>query len=307
MLLPTETTAAALAAYVGGALHGADRPIREVAPVEEAGPEALAYLDRGAPGRGVHLARAPVGETSIVVEDPLAAFIVVLHSAFPDEARPPVAPPSAEHVGAYVHPSARLGPCTLHPGVVVGADCVVEEGAVLFSNVVLYPRTRVGYDVRVHAGAVLGADGFRYHPTRAGLLRVPHVAGVVVEDGCEIGPNCTIDRGFLVDTRLGAGCRLDAMVHVGHNVTLGRSVVIAAQTGLSGSVRVGDGAMLGGQVGVADRAEIGAGARIGAQSGIHGSIPPGEAWLGTPALPLPLMRRVYATMRYLPDLWRRSR
>lgn len=307
MRLPHATTAAALAARVGGVLHGPDRAILGVAPVEDATAEELAYLDRGRPGAGVHLARAPVGETSIVVPDPLAAFIEVLRGEFPDEARPPVAPPSAEHVGAYVHPSARLGACTLHPGVVVGADGVVEDGAVLFPNVVLYPRTRIGRDVRVHAGAVLGADGFRYHPTRAGLLRVPHVAGVVVGDGAEIGPNCTIDRGFLVDTVVGAGARLDAMVHVGHNVQLGRYVVIAAQSGLSGSVRVGDGAMLGGQVGVADHAEIGAGAKIGAQSGVHGTIPAGEAWLGTPALPLPLMRRVYATLRHLPDLWRNSR
>ena len=306
MRLPTPTTAAEVAARVGGVLVGEDCEIIGVSPVASADARELAFLERGKPGRGVHLARAACGATSVVVDDPLAALITLLQGWFPEEASPPVAPPRRDIPGAHVHPTARLGDCVLHPGVVVGADCEVGDGTILFPNVVLYPRTRVGRHARVHAGCVLGADGFRYHPTPRGLVRVPHVAGVVLGDHVELGPNCTVDRGFLEDTVVGAGARLDAMVHVGHNVVLGRSVVIAAQAGLSGSVRVGDGAMLGGQVGVADHATIGAGARVGAQSGVHGVIPDGESWLGTPALPLPLMRRVYATMRYLPDLWRRS-
>lgn len=304
-----SSSAAAVAALTGGALVGPDRPVSGVAPLGRAGPDDLAFLDRGAPGdAGVLLARAAVeGRTVVVVADPLAALVDLLVAHFPEESAPPVSPASAAHPGAFVHPTARVGAATLHPGVVVGADCAVGDGSVLFPNVVLYPRTRVGRGARIHAGTVLGADGFRYHPTARGLLRVPHVAGVVIGDNVEIGPNCTIDRGFLEDTTLGDGCRLDALVHVGHNVTLGRTVLVAAQTGLSGSVRVGDGAVLGGQVGVADHAEIGAGARIGAQSGVHGQIPAGEAWLGTPALPLAITRRVYASMRYLPEIWRRLR
>ncbi len=308
MRLGTPTSAAAVAALTRGTLAGPDRAVTGVAPLDRAGPDDLAFLDRGAAaGAGVHLAREALpGRTTVVVSDPLAALITLLVAAFPDEASPPIAPPSAHHEGAFVHPSACVGAATLHPGVVVGADCVVGDGTVLLPHVVLYPRTRVGRNVRVHAGAVLGADGFRYHPTPTGLLRVPHVAGVAVGDRVEIGPNCTIDRGFLADTTLGEGCRLDALVHVGHNVTLGRGVIIAAQTGLSGSVIVGEGAVLGGQVGVADHAAIGAGARIGAQSGVHGRIPAGETWLGTPALPIAITRRIYATLRHLPDMWRRQ-
>lgn len=308
MRLPVPTTAAALAVLTGGTLAGPDRVVTGVAPLDRAGSDDLAFLERGTPGgAGVHLARAALPDrTTIVVADPLAALVTLLVTAFPDEASPPLAPRSLEHPGAFVHPTARIGNAILHPGVVVGADCVVGDGTVLFPNVVLYPRTRIGRGVRIHANAVLGADGFRYHPTANGLLRVPHVAGVTIGDRVEIGPGCTIDRGFLVDTTLGDDCRLDALVHVGHNVTLGRSVIVAAQTGLSGSVTVGDGAVLGGQVGVADHAEIGAGARIGAQSGVHGRIPAGEAWLGTPALPLTITRRVYATLRHLPEMWRRQ-
>jgi UDP-3-O-[3-hydroxymyristoyl] glucosamine N-acyltransferase len=277
--------------------------------LESAGADDIAYLDRGEPrAAGVHLARAASPEgTTIVVSDPLAALVTLLADWFPKEARPAISPPSSQHPGAFVHPTARVGAATLHPGVVVGPDCEVGDGTILFPNVVLYPGTRIGRGCRIHAGCVLGADGFRYHPSTTGLLRVPHVAGVVLGNGVELGPGCTVDRGFLEDTRLGDGCRLDAQVHVGHNVTMGKMVIIAAQTGISGSVRIGDGAVLGGQVGVADHADIGARVRIGAQSGIHGTLPPDTAWLGTPALPLAIMRRVYATMRYLPDLWRQRR
>ncbi len=291
-----QLTAIAVAALSGGALAGEDRPITGVSTVEGAGPADLAYFERGNPGAaGVLLARAPIeGRTVIVVADPLAAMCTILAASLPEP----------EFSGA-VHPSAKVdATAVLDPGVVIGADCVVGAGTHLFPNVVLYARTRVGAGCRIHAGTVLGADGFRYHATARGPLKVPQVGGVVLGDGVETGANCTIDRGFLGDTRVGDGCKLDNMVHIGHNCTLGRFVVIAAQTGVSGSSRIGDGVLIGGQVGVADHTTIGPGARIGAQSGLHGQIPAGETWLGTPALPISVMRRVYAMTKDLPAMWR---
>jgi UDP-3-O-[3-hydroxymyristoyl] glucosamine N-acyltransferase len=275
-----------------GMLAGEDREVRGIAPLSVATGDHLAFHDRGAVGNaGVLLTRSAIPDrTCIVVPDPLAALIPVLERWFPEEdADPPVLD------GVVVHPGAR-----------VGASCVIGEGTVLHPNVVVYPRTIIGRNCRIHAGTVVGAPGFRFHPVNGRPRRVPHIAGVVIGDDVEIGANCTIDRGFLEDTVIGEGCKLDAQVHVGHNVRLGRYVVIAAQTGISGSVRVGDGVVIGGQVGIADHAEIEAGARIGAQSGVHGRIPAGEAWLGTPAQPLARMRRIYAALRYLPELWRRS-
>ncbi len=298
MRLPAPVRASEVAAITGATLVGPDCTLTGVAPVNDAEGAELAFLDRGDPGQGVHFARGSLGGTTLVTPDPLAAFVAFLVHTFPGEGQ------WAPH--DTTDPASLTG-AIVHPGVVIGPGCEVGAGTVLFPNVVLYPGTKIGRNCRIHAGTVIGADGFRYHPTATGLLRVPHVAGVTIGDGVELGPSCTIDRGFLEDTRIGDGCRLDALVHIGHNVTLGRFVIIAAQTGISGSVRVGDGAVLGGQVGVADHAEIGANARIGAQSGIHGTIPAGESWLGTPALPLATMRRVYAVMRYLPDLWRQSR
>lgn len=230
---------------------------------------------------------AIAGRTCVVTPDPLAGFARVLRAL-----------PEAPYGPARIADTA-----VLHPGVHVGAGCEVGEDTVLFPNVVLYPGTRVGRGCRIHAGSVLGADGFRYDG--AGR-KVPHRGHVVVGDDVEIGANCTVDRGFLEDTIIGSGCRLDNLVHVGHGVRLGRSVIIAAQTGISGSVTIGDGVLVGGQVGIADHARIEDGARIGAQSGVHGRIPAGETWLGTPAQPIAVMRRVYAVMRYLPEMWRRT-
>ncbi len=287
------TPASSLAALVQGTLSGPDRAVTGVAPYDLAGDADLAFRDR--PGAaslaGVLLTRAPqVGRTCIVVADPLAALVSILDHLLPEA---PWAGP------AVVAPSA-----VIHRGVVIAAGCVVGAGTVLYPNVVLYPGTTIGARCRVHAGTVLGADGFRYHPTARGPLKVPHVAGLRIGDDVEIGANCTIDRGFLDDTVIGDGCKLDDQVHVGHNCRLGRYVIVAAQTGISGSCVIGDGALIGGQVGIADHTTIGAGARIGAQSGLHGTIPAGETWLGTPALPVATMRRVYALTRDLPAMWR---
>lgn len=287
------TAASALASLVGGALAGPDRVVSGVAPLDAAGPTDLAYHDRGplVSEAGVLFTRVAVaGRTCLVVADPLAALVLLLDQLCPE--RPWDGP-------SDIAPSA-----VLHAGVVIAAGCVVGADTVLYPNVVLYPGTRIGARCRVHAGTILGADGFRYHPTARGPLKVPHVAGLRIGDDVEIGAHCTIDRGFLDDTLVGDGCKLDDQVHVGHNCRLGRFVVVAAQTGVSGSCVIGDGALIGGQVGIADHTTVGAGARIGAQSGLHGTIPAGETWLGTPALPVATMRRVYALTRDLPAMWR---
>lgn len=291
--LPHPLASAELAALVGGVHHGAPRVVTGAAPADSAGPDDLAYLEKGAPGgAGVLLSRTVLDDrTCIVVDDPLAALVRILATHVPDH---------RFDAPAEVHPTA-----VVHPGVVLGAGVVVGEGAVLFPHVVVYPGVRIGPRSRVHAGAVLGADGFRFHPTRTGLLKVPQVGGVRVGADVEIGALSTVDRGFLDDTVIGDGCKLDNMVHVAHNCRLGRFVVVAAQTGISGSCTLGDGVILGGQVGVVDHVVIGAGARVGAGSGVHADIPAGETWLGSPARPIAQTRRIWASWKYLPELVRK--
>lgn len=292
-----------LAALVGGAAAGPAGRFETVAPLDVAGPSHVAYVEGTVPvgcQAGVLLVRAPVAERScVVVSDPKAAFIVLLGHLFPETHRRGV------HPGAHVDPTAQLGEdVAIYPGAFVGEHCEIGAGTIIFPNAVIYPRTTIGRACRIHAGAVVGADGFSYHPTAAGVRKVPQVGRVVIGDEVEIGAGATIDRAFLTETRLGDGVKLDNLVHVGHNSELGRGVIAAAQTGISGSCTIGDFAVLGGQVGVADHAEIGAGAQLGGRTAAHGRLEGGQAYLGVPAAPIRLTRRVMAIHRRLPEMWR---
>ena len=290
----------ALADWLGGQHHGPERHWKNVSAVASAGAEDLAFAEGAPPDEcdaAILLCVAPVaGCTCITFDDPKLAFIRILEEMFHVEQPGKVDDCATVDPSSSVHETA-----TLCPGVVVMSGCSIGARSVLFPNVVLYPNTRVGADCRIHAGAVIGADGFSYHPTPDGLRKVPQIGRVVIEDEVEIGANSTIDRAFLGETRIGHGSKLDNQVHIGHNGSLGRSVIIAAQSGLAGSVTVGDGALLGGQVGVVEHTHIGTNSQIGAQSGVKKDVADGQAVLGTPAEPAMKMKRIYAALRKLPE------
>lgn len=210
-----------------------------------------------------------------------------------------------------IHPTAVLGhDVLLGENVRIGAGCVIGDGVVLGANcrlyprVVIYPGCTLGERVIVHAGAVLGSDGFGYvrDPESGAYIAFPQQGTLVIEDDVEIGANTTIDRGALGETRIGAGTKIDNLVHIAHNVTIGRNVVIAAQTGVSGSSVIGDGAVLGGQVGVGDHATIGNGVILGGGSGVLSNKKingPDELFWGTPARPVQQYLRELATLAKL--------
>ena len=201
-------------------------------------------------------------------------------------------------VGVRMGKRTRVGPhAVLGDGVTTGEDC--ELGA----NVTIYPGTVLGDRVIVQAGAVLGSTGFGYaRDGQSGeYILFPQQGTLVIEDDVEIGANTTIDRGALGETRIGAGTKIDNLVHVGHNCIVGRNVIIAAQTGISGSSVIEDGAVLGGQVGLGEHAHVGPGVILGGGAGVlsHKKIRgPGEVFWGRPARPL---------KQYLRDLARLSR
>jgi UDP-3-O-[3-hydroxymyristoyl] glucosamine N-acyltransferase len=175
--------------------------------------------------------------------------------------------------------------CFLGDNVKVGRQCV------LYPNVTIYPGTAIGDRAIVHAGAVLGSDGFGYvRDQKTGRCeKFPQIGRLQIEDDVEIGANTTIDRGALDATRIGRGTKIDNLVHVGHNVQIGEDVVIAAQTGLSGSAVVENNVIIGGQVGIADHVRIENGAILGAQSGIPSKKiirGKGIVFWGTPARPI---------------------
>lgn len=219
--------------------------------------------------------------------------------------------------GAVVDASADLGPyavvgrgarigrgCVVHAGAVIGDGCSLGEACILFPGVVLYPGARLGNRVILHAGAVVGSDGFGYVFDGTRQWKFPQAGGVVLEDDVEIGAQTTIDRGSLGVTRIGAGTKIDNLVHVGHNVDVGRHVVIAAQTGISGSTVIEDFAVIGGQVGFGDHARVQSGAVIGSKAGILPGkiVRGGEVYWGVPVRPLREYKRLNALFGRLPDM-----
>jgi UDP-3-O-[3-hydroxymyristoyl] glucosamine N-acyltransferase len=143
----------------------------------------------------------------------------------------------------------------------------------------------IGDRVIIHPGCRIGQDGFGYLPDRGGPIKIPQTRRVIIQDDVEIGANTTIDRGGTRDTVIGEGTKIDNLVQIGHNCSIGRYCFIVSQTGISGSVDVGDYVMLGGQVGIADHLSIGTGAKLGARSGVISDVPAGVQWGGFPARP----------------------
>ena len=206
--------------------------------------------------------------------------------------------------GAVIEEQVRIGQhtsiganCVIGPGVIIGKDCEIGP------NVTIYSGSELRDRVVVQAGTVLGSTGFGYVREENGrYLLFPQVGRLVIEDDVEIGANCAVDRGALDVTIIRRGAKLDNLVHVGHNVEIGENVVVAAQTGISGSSRIGSGAIVGGQVGIADHVEIEPGVILGAQSGIPSNKVirgKGIVFWGTPARPIKNYLKELATLSRL--------
>jgi UDP-3-O-[3-hydroxymyristoyl] glucosamine N-acyltransferase len=305
-------TAAEVARLVGGELRGdGTARVRTVAPLGRAGSDDLsfltgtAYLSQFRSSRAGVVLVTPEFATAdgpacrVIVERPPEAMLKVIPALY----AAPVAAPGV-HATAVVGRGASLGRlvsigpysvigdgAALGERVVVGPHCYVGPGvrvgdeSHLVSAVTLYPGTVIGRRVRLHAGVRAGSDGFGYVYADGAHQKIPHVGRCVIEDDVEVGANSAIDRGSIDDTVIGAGSKLDNLVHIAHNVRLGRACLIAAQVGISGSTQLGDGCVLAGQVGVGGHLTLGAGARIAGQAGVSSDVPSGETWSGTLARP----------------------
>jgi UDP-3-O-[3-hydroxymyristoyl] glucosamine N-acyltransferase len=239
---------------------------------------------------------------------------------------PTVQPPSGIHPSAVVAPSAQvdstayIGPhCEVGARVTLGArsvllggnylgdDCRVGDDVRLFPNVVVYARSQIGHRVSIHAGTVIGSDGYGYVFDEGRHLKVLQVGQVIIHDDVEIGANTAIDRGALGPTVIGEGTKIDNLVHVAHNVVLGRHCIITGQVGFAGSTRLGDYCVVAAQSGIADHLSIGNQVTIGAKSGVMRDIPDGGRVLGIPAAPDKLAKRQIIAVQQLPELIRRMR
>jgi UDP-3-O-[3-hydroxymyristoyl] glucosamine N-acyltransferase len=240
----------------------------------------------------------PLDPRVLWVGDARYAFAVVACMLKGDVVRAGVHASAIVGQGVTIGVGTRVGPgVVLEDGVVVGADCDVQ------ARVSIYAGTVLGDRVVVQAGAVLGSTGFGYvRSAETGeYLIFPQQGRLVVEDDVEIGANTTIDRGALGETRIGRGTKIDNLVHIGHNCVIGKNVIIAAQTGISGSSVVEDGAILGGQVGIGEHATVGAGVILGGGAGVLSGKKmrgPGEVFWGRPARPLKEYLRDLARLKH---------
>jgi UDP-3-O-[3-hydroxymyristoyl] glucosamine N-acyltransferase len=259
------------------------------------------------------------GKTIIRVANARIAFARVLPLFFPERVFAPGLHPSAVvDPSAQIDPTAHIGPhCVIGedvqigPGVVLqggnhlGRQVVVGAHSRLFPNVVLYGQTQIGRRVRIHAGAVLGSDGFGYVFDAGVHRKVPQVGQVIVQDDVEIGANVTIDRGALGPTTIGQGTKIDNLVQIAHNVSVGEHCLVVAQVGVAGSTKIGPYTTLAGQVGIAGHLTIGKKVTIAAQSGVMHDVPDGSKWLGAPAQPDRQAKRQIIALQQLPELIRR--
>jgi UDP-3-O-[3-hydroxymyristoyl] glucosamine N-acyltransferase len=258
-------------------------------------------------------------KTLIRVANARIAFARALPVFFPEPIFTSGVHPSAVvAASAQVDPTAYVGPfcaidervqvgprCVLQGGNHVGADSVIGADTRLFPNVVVYGRSQIGQRVRIHAGSVIGSDGFGYVFDQGIHRKVPQVGHVIIHDDVEIGANVTVDCGALGPTVIGRGTKIDNLVQVAHNVTIGEHCLVIAQVGIAGSTKVGNYVTLAGQVGLAGHLKIGDRVTVGAQSGVMHDIPDGERWLGAPAQPDRKAKRIMLALQQLPELLRR--
>jgi UDP-3-O-[3-hydroxymyristoyl] glucosamine N-acyltransferase len=318
-----------IAALLGAAFEGdGDREISGAAPIETAAPSELGFASRQAAAQAnKSLAGCLIvpndfentsARTIIRVEHPRAAFAAALaHLYPPPPLRPGTHPTAVIAATASVEAGCQVGPhvtidegATVGAGTRIGAGCSVGRNAAigarctLHANVTIYDHVSIGKRVVLHSGCVIGADGFGFVLSGDHYEKFPQVGRVVIQDDVEIGANTCIDRAALGVTEIGQGTKLDNMVHIGHNCRIGRHVVIAAQTGLSGGVVVGDYAIIGGQVGIGDKARIEARAVLGSGCGVLTSkiVRAGEPVWGTPARPLRQHLEQLASTSRLPRL-----
>jgi UDP-3-O-[3-hydroxymyristoyl] glucosamine N-acyltransferase len=329
-LFHPSTSLGSIAQAINGHLVGdPEKRIHNVAPFETACDTDITFA-RGATflkrlhETGAGAVIVPAGfqgdrENLIAVENPQIAFNQVIRIFYPEKPAVDHVSPTAS-IGAHFRSGAffQAGPSvvvgddvtvgdrvTLHPGVVLGDRVVLGNDVVLHPNVVVLDRCVIGSRVTIHAGAVIGSDGFGFASQDGAYHKIPHTGIVRIGDDVELGALNAIDRGTLGETVIGNGVRTDNLVHVAHNVVVGKNTILVAQVGIAGSTRIGENVIIAGQAGVSGHLTIGDRTIIGPKAGIIKSTQGNEVISGTPGMPHKEWLKSHLLLARLPELKKR--
>ena len=240
----------------------------------------------------------PEGKTLLVVDEPFEAYLKIVN-----------------HFNAFVPAKKMISDTavigkntTIMPNVFIGNNVNIGNNCIIHPNVSVYDNCIIGNNVVVHSGTVIGSDAFYFNSKKDRDVwhkKMQSCGRVIIEDDVEIGANCTIDRGVSADTKIGQGSKLDNLIHLGHEVTVGKNCIIAAQVGIAGGTKLGDGVMLWGQVGVNKTITIGDNAVVMGQAGITSSIKGNKTYWGTPIEEFYNKRKELVLIKRLPEIWDR--
>ena len=246
----------------------------------------------------------PNGAAAVTTEIPHRAFALAVGLLYPEVLQPRAAASAAAVDGVLVHSTAEIAEgVTLEPGAIVGREARIGMGTTVAAGAVVGYRVFIGSNcyigpgasvthaligdrVTLHAGARIGQDGFGYAMSAEGHLKIPQIGRVTIGNDVEIGANSTIDRGFLMDTMIGEGTKIDNLVQIAHNVVIGRHCIIVSQSGIAGSAELGDFVIMGAHSGIVEHVKVGSGALIAGMAHVKDDVEPGARMGGTPARPL---------------------
>jgi len=238
----------------------------------------------------------PPHKALLIVEDPFEAYLKIVQHFRPFH-------PSDKRISD----SAVIGKDTvIMPGVFIGNHVQVGDNCIIYPNTVIMDHCIIGSNVIIQAATVIGSDAFYYNKKvnrDVHYKKMLSCGRVVIEDFVEIGANCTIDRGVSGDTKIGAGTKIDNLVHIGHDTLVGKNCLFASQVGIAGATIIGDEVILWGQVGVSKTLAIGAGAEVYAQSGVATSIEGGKKYFGSPVEDAMIKKKEFVWIRRIPELW----
>ncbi len=314
---------------LGGKLHGDDIEIEKLGSLDTDCINAIVYVEKKKflkkalslePAALLIGANLDVEEKPhIEVEDPKFAFVKLLEIFSPK-----VKEYSGIDKKTYISKNALLGKdviimpgavvlddaeiddkCIIYPGCVIEQEAKIGSSTMLYSGVIVKERCIIGNDCIIHSGAVIGSDGFGYFEKNGQNIKIPQIGDVKIGNRVEIGANCCIDRATIGTTEIEDDTKLDNMVHIAHNVRIGKGCFIAALAGISGSVNIGNRVAIMGQVGVSDHLSIPDGTIILGKSGIHNDIKKPDIYIGTPARQVREHHRIHSSLKYLPELLKR--